>query len=70
MTFSFSSGSFISLLLLGVASGAYAQYSPQKNYAGKPGTTLAQTAITPATFNPVAPAGAPNIIYIMLDDVG
>ncbi|WP_436487506.1 arylsulfatase [Chitinophaga sp. ARDCPP14] len=70
MKFSTSSGSFISLMLLGAASGAYAQYSPQKSYAGKPGTTLAQSVITPAPFNPVAPAGAPNIIYVMLDDVG
>ncbi|TWF37315.1 arylsulfatase [Chitinophaga polysaccharea] len=60
---------FFTIALLSGAS-AYAQYSPEKPYAGKVGATLSQSTVAASPFNPAAPKGAPNIVYIMLDDVG
>ncbi|MBV8252318.1 MAG: arylsulfatase [Chitinophaga sp.] len=60
---------FFTLALLSGAS-AYAQYSPEKPYAGKVGVNLSQSTLAATPFNPTAPKGAPNIVYIMLDDVG
>ena len=60
---------FFTIALLSGAS-AYAQYSPEKPYAGKVGATLSQSTVAATPFNPAAPKGAPNIVYIMLDDVG
>jgi arylsulfatase len=47
-----------------------AQYSPIQSFAGKAGRTLSETTPGNTPFNPVAPKNAPNIVYILLDDVG
>lgn len=49
---------------------ASAQYSPKPGFNGKAGKTLAESTPGNTNFNPVAQKGAPNIVYIMLDDVG
>ena len=49
---------------------ALAQHSPVQPFAGKAGKTLAETTAGNKPFNPVAQKNAPNIVYIMLDDVG
>ncbi|WP_207510648.1 arylsulfatase [Longitalea luteola] len=46
------------------------QYSPVQTFGGRIGRTLAETTPGNKPFNPVAPAHAPNIVYILLDDVG
>jgi arylsulfatase A-like enzyme len=62
----------ISLLLSSsiLASNVAAQHSPLPPYKGKIGKTLSQTTAGNLPYNPVAPPNAPNIVYIMLDDVG
>ena len=59
---------FILTLVFGYQ--AQAQYSPQPAFKGVAGKTLSETRAGNTVFNPVAPAGAPNIVYILLDDVG
>ncbi len=39
-------------------------------FKGKVGKTIAETKVGNTVFNPVAPAGSPNIVYVLLDDVG
>lgn len=62
----------VSLTALALVSAqiAHAQYSPVPAFKGKVGKTIAESKIGNTVFNPVAPAGAPNIVYVMLDDVG
>lgn len=55
------------LLLGGTAS---AQYSPTPAFQGKIGKTLADTKESRPQTQPVAPSGAPNVVWIQLDDVG
>ncbi|GAO41913.1 arylsulfatase [Flavihumibacter petaseus] len=47
-----------------------AQYSPRPAFSGKAGKTLTTSVPGRTVFNPLAPKKAPNILYIMLDDVG
>lgn len=48
----------------------HAQYSPSRPFSGSIGTTLSESKPAKTQYNPQAPAGAPNIVYILLDDTG
>jgi arylsulfatase len=55
------------LLLSG---SAVAQYSPTPAFEGKIGKTLADTKESLPKTQPVAPEGAPNVVWILIDDIG
>ena len=57
-----------SSLLLG--SSLYAQYSPTPVFQGKIGKTLAETKESRPNTQPKAPEGAPNVVWILIDDIG
>lgn len=57
-----------SALLLG--GGVSAQYSPTPVFQGKIGKTLADTKESRPQTLAKAPDGAPNVVWILLDDVG
>src|SRR5687768_4677039 len=61
---------FTTTIKIVAATSVLGQYSPLQPFAGKAGKTLAETTPGNKPFNPVAPKNAPNIVYIMLDDVG
>lgn len=48
----------------------FAQYSPTKTYHQSPLKYDTTTKLYTKAYQPKAPAGAPNIVLIMLDDVG
>ncbi|MFT4094101.1 MAG: arylsulfatase [Niabella sp.] len=48
----------------------YAQYSPTPKFNGKIGKTISETVESYPQNRPAAPAGAPNIIWILIDDIG
>ena len=52
------------------ASPLLAQYSPTPEFTGKIGKTVAETKTAYPQRNPHAPHGTPNVIWILLDDVG
>jgi arylsulfatase len=58
------------ILIIVVAGQSNAQHSPLPAYKGTIGKTLSETTAGNRPYNPIAPANAPNIVYIMLDDVG
>jgi arylsulfatase A-like enzyme len=49
---------------------AQAQYSPQPVYEGKIEKTVSASKPGKFVFNPVAKPDAPNVVWILLDDVG
>lgn len=49
---------------------AAGQYSPTPKFTGIIGKTVATTKTAYPVRNPQAPKGAPNVIWILLDDVG
>lgn len=49
---------------------AAGQYSPTPKFTGKIGKTVATTQTAYPERNPKAPQGAPNVVWILLDDVG
>ncbi|MDR1859538.1 MAG: arylsulfatase [Bacteroidales bacterium] len=55
---------------LTLGTSAIAQYSPTPAFDGKIGKTLADTQEAFPQRNPQAPAGAPNIVWIHIDDIG
>jgi arylsulfatase A-like enzyme len=59
---------FTSALLLG--GGASAQYSPTPVFQGKIGKTIAETKESRPKTQPTAPDGAPNVVWILIDDIG
>ena len=61
-------GLLSSALMLG--GGAAAQYSPTPDFAGKIGKTLADTKESLPKTQPDAPDGAPNVVWILIDDIG
>jgi arylsulfatase len=61
-------GLISSALLLG--GGAAAQYSPTPGFAGRIGKTLADTKESLPKTQPDAPDGAPNVVWILIDDIG
>lgn len=61
-------GLLSSALLLG--GSATAQYSPTPAFEGKIGKTLADTKESLPKTQPDAPEGAPNVVWILIDDIG
>ncbi|MDR3260615.1 MAG: arylsulfatase [Tannerella sp.] len=61
-------GLISSALLLGGT--ATAQYSPTPKFEGKIGKTLEETKEAYPKNRPEAPAGAPNVVWILIDDIG
>jgi arylsulfatase len=55
------------LLLSGVAA---AQHSPTPAFDGRIGKTTAATQEAFPVRNPAAPKGAPNVVWILIDDIG
>lgn len=49
---------------------AHAQYTPQKTWQGKIGKTIAETQTSFTEHQVFAPKDAPNVIYILIDDIG
>ena len=49
---------------------AWGQYSPTPPFTGKIGKTVAETQTAYPQRNPKAPKGAPNVVWILLDDTG
>ena len=47
-----------------------AQYSPQKPFTGKIGKTLIESTPGKAEYNKKAAPGAPNVLWILIDDAG
>lgn len=47
-----------------------AQYSPVAPFKGKIGKTVQDTKTDYPAHNPVARLGAPNVVWILLDDTG
>ncbi|MCE7067038.1 arylsulfatase [Dyadobacter sp. CY326] len=60
---------FGAIALLTSGQLAFAQYTPVQPYKGKIGKTLSETNQSWAEKKK-APAGAPNVVWILLDDVG
>lgn len=58
------------LLVMGTAVLCFSQYSPVKKYKQDPLVYDSSTKNYFTTYHPKPPAGAPNIVLIMLDDVG
>lgn len=52
------------------SAGANAQYSPTPEFTGKIGKTVEDTKTAYPQRNPQAPQGAPNVVWVLLDDVG
>jgi arylsulfatase A-like enzyme len=63
-----NNGLLTSALLMG--STVSAQYSPTPIFEGKIGKTLAETKESRPKTQPTAPAGAPNVVWILIDDIG
>src|SRR6478609_4662987 len=53
----------------GIAAQAFAQHEPVQSYQGKVGRNLAETQQW-WPEQKTAPKGAPNVVWILLDDVG
>lgn len=53
-----------------IASSAFAQYSPTPRFTGHIGKTLEETQTVNLEHNPQPKKGAPNVVWILLDDVG
>jgi arylsulfatase A-like enzyme len=58
------------LLLGGITSQVSAQYDPVQPFKGKLGKTLGETQQSWGDHYTKAPEGAPNVVWILLDDVG
>ncbi|MDR2774429.1 MAG: arylsulfatase, partial [Tannerella sp.] len=61
-------GLFSSALMLNVP--LMAQYSPTPKFEGKIGKTIEDTKEAYPAAHPKAPAGAPNVVWILIDDIG
>src|SRR5690606_1099327 len=48
----------------------FAQYSPTPKFKGKIGKTIEETEERYAPVHPVAPENAPNVVWILIDDIG
>src|SRR6188768_477654 len=59
-----------SLALLTVAIGSHAQHSPQQPWNGKTANTLKESTPYHVAYNKEAAAGAPNVVWILIDDAG
>jgi arylsulfatase A-like enzyme len=61
---------FAFILCCSILQLGFAQYSPTKVYKQHPLTYDTTTHLYKTAYQPKAPKGAPNIVLIMLDDVG
>jgi len=61
---------FLSVGAVMAATPGMAQYSPTPEYPGKMGKTVSESQIAYPQHNPVAAPGSPNVVWILLDDVG
>lgn len=61
---------FFILLIMPAANSIYAQHSPQQEFKGTMGKTLGESTPYKINYNPTAQAGAPNVIWILIDDAG
>ena len=60
----------LSAFVLLIIASAKAQHSPQQVWKGKAGTTLNESVPFKINYNKKAPQGAPNVIWILIDDAG
>ncbi len=58
------------LLSAGFGSITFAQHSPTLPFQGKIGKTLQDTKESRPVTQPKAPEGAPNVVWILIDDIG
>ncbi len=58
------------LVSVGIAQPSAAQYSPQQQWKGKIGKTIDESAPYKVEYAKKAPKGAPNVVLVVLDDVG
>ncbi|HTF21736.1 MAG TPA: arylsulfatase [Chryseolinea sp.] len=56
--------------LLAITFSSYAQHSPQQSWNGKIANTLKESTPYHITYNKEASAGAPNVVWILIDDAG
>jgi arylsulfatase A-like enzyme len=61
---------FLFIVCCSILQLGFAQYSPTKVYKQHPLTYDTTTHLYKTAYQPKAPKGAPNIVLIMLDDVG
>ncbi|HVD97672.1 MAG TPA: arylsulfatase [Cytophagaceae bacterium] len=59
-----------SITLALTASSSFAQFSPQQPFDGKIGKTLQESTPGHTQFNVNAQPGAPNVVWILIDDAG
>ncbi|WP_207534134.1 arylsulfatase [Desertivirga arenae] len=57
-------------IILATAHFAYSQNSPQQPFKGKIGKTLSESAPYKTEYNKKAAPGAPNVVWILIDDAG
>src|SRR6187551_3155175 len=62
--------STILIALLAISVSAYSQHSPQQPWNGKAANTLKESTPYHITYNKAAAAGAPNVVWILIDDAG
>jgi arylsulfatase len=61
----------LSSATLFLGSAAFAQHSPTPVFDGKIGKTLEETkTVLNPVVNPKSPPGAPNVVWILIDDIG
>lgn len=58
------------IALLAINLCGYAQHSPQQPWNGKIANTLKESTPYHITYNKEAAAGAPNVVWILIDDAG
>lgn len=65
----YNSFALVYIVLLSVVS-ARAQYSPTPTFQGKIGKTISETEEWYPRVHPQATKGAPNVLWILIDDIG
>ncbi len=58
------------ILAVLISFAAFSQHSPVKTFSGKIGPTLKESTASPGDYNVKAAAGAPNVVWILIDDAG
>lgn len=63
---------FSPIVFLVVLAGAEvsAQHSPAQPFQGKIGSTIKESTPYPVQYNKKAPAGSPNVLWVLIDDAG
>jgi len=62
--------SFAAAAILAASNFSYSQTSPQQPFKGKIGKTLAESSPYKIEYNKKAAPGAPNVVWILIDDAG